>query len=62
MGGLQRCSGEDGRIRLPLGRCSGIGSSRVLREGVRVRFHAVLKVGFDRFLSFNRNYKKRTHR
>ena len=28
-------------MRLPLGRCSGSGSSRVLREGVGVWRHAV---------------------
>ena len=56
--------GEGGRIRLPLGRCSERRYLWVLEggdEGTASR-RLVLKVDFDRFLSFNRSYKTRTHR
>lgn len=56
--------GMSGKIRLPLGRCSERRYLRVLErggEGTASR-RLVLKVDFDRFLPFNRSYKKRTHR
>ena len=56
--------GKSGKIRLPLGRCSERRYLRILEgggEGTASR-RLVLKVDFDRFLPFNRSYKKRTHR